>query len=186
MNPIIEIIDNLFADGKDVRAQILAGAFGDVTSPIDQIVYPAINAEVPEAITVRLHSALSAVMGYAIQANHTFARAMYAGTIAPNQAHSDISMGAYAAHLYLSLDCSMGSGTMFLNHVTQGPVHSADTDVAMVDTNSSTQWEPIVSVQAKFNRLLVHRAECWHIAMPTEGWGDCPENARLVLTCFFD
>ena len=44
-------------------------------------------------------------------------------------------------------------------------------------------WEPTMTVPMRFNRLVLLRPWLWHTAGP--GFGDRPENARLVYLLFF-
>lgn len=44
-------------------------------------------------------------------------------------------------------------------------------------------WEPITHIPMRYNRLLLLRPWLWHTAGP--GFGDRPENGRLVYLMFF-
>ena len=118
---------------------------------------------------------------------HTiFARATYAGLAAENKIHSDLVMGSFAAHVYLSLDWPAGSGTSFWTNKLLGMRHTAGMDPATIRSNSVEDWDRYLSAQAVFNRMLIHRGDAWHLAEPVGGWGSTPEDGRLVVTCFFD
>lgn len=187
MNPIILIQDQFLVDAAAARDALCAGRFSDIVNPMDGVSYPAINTEVPQALAHELVSGLQFLLGRRIAVRHLFARAMFAGMSATNKVHSDLAMGSrYASQLYLSDHWPDGSGTAFFAHKLHGHVHTERTPVAEIDCNDLDQFQRSVTVQACTNRLLVHRGDCWHLAEPIGGWGDRPENSRLVLTCFFD
>jgi hypothetical protein len=45
------------------------------------------------------------------------------------------------------------------------------------------KWERVMNVPMRFNRLVLLRPWFWHTAGP--GFGDRPENGRLVYLMFF-
>ncbi|HEU4956574.1 MAG TPA: DUF6445 family protein, partial [Sphingomicrobium sp.] len=44
-------------------------------------------------------------------------------------------------------------------------------------------WQPLTHIPMRYNRLLLLRPWLWHTAGP--GFGDKPENGRLVYLMFF-
>lgn len=186
MNPILNIQDNFLCDFNNTRERVLAGVFDDVVSPVDAITYPAINKDLPQDVAHEMASGIAFFLGRQPEIRTIFSRAMHAGMHAPNKIHSDVIMGAYAAHIYLSTEWPDGAGTSFWSHKRFGMRHSPELDTTQIDSNDVSQWERYMLVQAKANRFLMHRGDAWHLAEPIGGWGDRPDNSRVVITAFFD
>lgn len=186
MNPVISIQDRAFRHVDAVRADVLAGKFADITSPLDGVVYPAIQKELPPEALVEFADGIAFLMGRRPTVKAAFARATYAGLVATNKIHSDLIMGTYAAHVYLSHEWPDGAGTSFWSNKHVGMRHRPEIDPEIIRPNEPADWERYLSVQAKYNRILIHRGDAWHLAEPVGGWGKTPEDGRLVLTCFFD
>lgn len=185
MNPIIDIRDNFFRDIGAVRDGVLSMPFGDVVNQQDGLVYPGISAPPPAAV-VELRNGVEFLLGRDIEPRTVFCRATYGGMVASNKIHSDLIMGTYAAHVYLSPEWPTGAGTSFFANKKLGMRHRSDVPPERVRPNHPEDWERYCSVQAKLNRLLVHRGDAWHLAEPVGGWGSSPADGRLVITMFFD
>ena len=189
MQPIIGIFDDFLLKPDESIASVLAGPYEDYHSPVDGVVYPAINKEVPDDLGLEMIQKLAFLMRRELRDLDVvtlFSRAMFHGMSAPNKIHSDVIMGRYAAHLYLSKDWPEGAGTSFWRHREQGATHTDRTKLELMDHNDLSQWERVVTVQGKRNRLLIHHADHWHLAEPIGGWGGSPGDARVVITCFFN
>lgn len=187
MNPIIHIQDDFFENGLKARKAILSTPFIDVTSPIDNITYPHINLNIPKKIVAELTKKIESIMDSKIEIKFLFGRTMIKGRSVPNKVHSDITMGEYSALVYLSLNWPTNdSGTGFYKHDTEGFKADSCTDLSKIDSNSMEHWTKYLHCQAKFNRILIHKADYWHMAEPQDAWGDSPKNGRLVLTVFFN
>ena len=115
-----------------------------------------------------------------------------------------IDPAAYSGILYLSRpeDCAKpdAGGTDFFRHrrtglesVPQDPARIAASgygdinalieDVVNKDTTLPAKWERTMRVPARFNRLLLFSPWQFHNAAP--GFGQTPEDARLVMLLFF-
>lgn len=188
MRPTICILDDAFIDISAAREEIVSGYFQDYLSPWDGVTYPGINTTIPTWIRSRLLRHLQDITDDTVEIKALFARVTTEGLNAPHKVHSDKIMGHYSAHLYLSTDWPLGSGTSFWQHVTEGAFHTDATDVARVakDANDLTQWQIKFLASGRFNRLVVHDARLWHCAEPIGGWGSDAEDGRVVMTCFFN
>lgn len=188
MNPIISIYDDFFSNPAAVRSAVLAGEFADITNQADGVVYPGISVP-PRAVQEELISGVTFIMlslnAGRVVPGSIFCRATYANMVARNKIHSDVVMGTHAAHVYLSKEWPDGAGTTFFTNKTQGMRHTQDTDVDAVRPNEPADWAKYCSVQAAYNRLLIHRGDAWHLAEPVGGWGTSPADGRLVATMFF-
>ena len=51
------------------------------------------------------------------------------------------------------------------------------------DSLDDSQWQLTTHIPMRFNRLVLLRPWLWHTAGP--GFGDRPENGRLVYLMFF-
>ena len=189
MQPLIGIFDDFLADPDRAIESVLAGSYEDYLSPADGVTYPAINRNLPQAVGLEVMQKLAYLMRRDLRdldVRTIFSRAMFQGMAAPNKVHSDVIMGKYAAHLYLSKEWPDGAGTSFWRHREQGAIHHDRTKLDQMDCNDLTQWERVVTVQGKRNRMVVHHADHWHLAEPVGGWGESPGDARVVITCFFN
>jgi len=189
MRPVLAVFDGFFRDPEQVRRDILAGPFADVCNPVDGVSYPDINIEVPPYVSEYVVTRLEEIFSAKVNPKVIFARLTRAtGRKAPHAVHSDRIMGQYSAHVYISREWPEGAGTSFWTHVTEGSRHDENTDIDLIakDYNDLSQWEKTINCQGLFNRVLIHDACFWHCAEPIGGWGDSPENGRVVLTCFFD
>ena len=102
--------------------------------------------------------------------------------------------------LYLSRNEDSIGGTDFFRHIRtnsdRAPVYKEElaekgyksfdemhADIIEKDSNDDSKWELTTRVPMRFNRLVLLRPWLWHTAGP--GFGDRPENARLVYLMFF-
>ena len=103
--------------------------------------------------------------------------------------------------LYLSRPEDIVGGTEFFRHKASGldrfPFNRDELDghgfttaaqahAALIerDGTNHSAWDLLMSVPMRFNRLLLLRPWLFHTAGP--GFGDCPENGRLVYLMFFN
>lgn len=186
MTPILTVQDHFFRDIEATRARILDGEFVDIANPFDGAVYPAIRSDIPAEVAHEMASGIEFFMGRPPVIKAIFSRATYEGLVAENKIHSDVVMGTYAAHAYLSREWPAGAGTSFWTNKTAGMLHKPSLDVSTIRTNHIEDWDRYLLVQAAFNRMVIHRGDAWHLAEPIGGWGKTPEDGRLVLTAFFD
>jgi hypothetical protein len=102
--------------------------------------------------------------------------------------------------LFLTLDEDAHGGTDFFRHretnTLRAPVYPEDwaawggrnrdqfwKEVVVPQTNDPTKWELVRRVPMKFNRLVLFRPWQWHNATP--GFGDRPENGRLIYVLVY-
>lgn len=103
--------------------------------------------------------------------------------------------------LYLSRPEDCRGGTDFFRHIRTGTDRAPTgpeqlrahgyssseemlTDIVAADGMDETRWERTMQVPMRFNRLVLLRPWLWHTAGP--GFGDTPENGRLVYLLFFE
>lgn len=108
--------------------------------------------------------------------------------------------GYWSGILYLSRPGDCTGGTDFFRHrrtntdrrpmndqevaaLGYGTYAESEHDIVGRDTLDPAAWEKTMTVPMRFNRLLLLRPWLWHTAGP--GFGDRPENGRLVYLLFF-
>lgn len=188
MNPIVLIKDEFLKDANQFKAKLIELGFGDVVSPVDGVKYPGICMLKEQSIVDDISRSLNSLIlsedciqekYEEIKVNYLFARIMKKNHNSPHIVHEDSLMGKYSALVYLNEPDEISRhGTAFYTHLTN--------EIQESDYKSLYNWSDYLFVKAKFNRLLIHKSEYYHAALPSYGFGEQPENARMVLTCFFD
>lgn len=179
-NPIICIEDNFFKDFEKVRADLWQCEFSDLTLSQDGITYPYICDQLPSGIEYEFLYKLGSLLGVNISPRFLFARAMPEGTRAPGKLHSDRNYGTFTAHVCFSAGAA---ATSFMVGKELG--YTATETTKQEDLERDTFSQYLLAIHEP-NRLLVHHAAHFHCAEPESGFGTLKNDARLVLTCFFD
>lgn len=110
------------------------------------------------------------------------------GQAEPNFIHTDLDLGAWTGVLYLNPRPSEGDGTTFWRHRASG----AEVSLAVTEAERAAesrvwrepdQWEPLTTVPAVFNRLVLFEAGCFHSRALREnvGPGDEPRLTQIVF-----
>jgi hypothetical protein len=118
----------------------------------------------------------------------TFLRLSPGGQHEPNYIHTDRDMGDWTAILYLNPEPARGDGTTFWRHLPTDSLESVTNDTqALVDEHARfrdpSQWEPIVHVGARFNRLVLFPAGRFHSRALFDNYGT-GADARLIQVVF--
>lgn len=130
--------------------------------------------------------------------SHAKCRITLAADIGRAKVHVDRSH--WSGILYLSRPQDCRGGTDFFRHrrtnTDRAPINEDEMramgyasmaemheDIIEKDSNDDSAWELIMRVPMRFNRLVLLRPWFWHTA--GEGFGDRPENGRLVYLMFF-
>ena len=130
--------------------------------------------------------------------SHAKCRLTLAGDQGRAKVHIDNSH--WSGILFLSRPEDCRGGTDFFRHLpTNSDRAPADQDeltargyadfeemhreIIEKDSVDDSKWERIMQVPMRFNRLVLLRPWLWHTAGP--GFGDRPENGRLVYLMFF-
>ena len=109
--------------------------------------------------------------------------------------HSDRESGANTCVCYLT-DHADEYGTAFYRHKTTGllemPSFAAMRDAGTFDelkadmvSRDPDKWEQVDFVRGRKNRALIFPAPMFHSRLPTGGFGDSPETARIVWVSHF-
>lgn len=130
--------------------------------------------------------------------SHAKCRLTLASDVGRAKVHIDQSW--WSGILYLSRPEDCRGGTDFFRHRRTGSerapfdpreaqamgyesMEAAHRDIIERDSNDDDAWEATMRVPMRFNRLVMLRPWLWHTA--GEGFGDTPENGRLVYLMFF-
>jgi hypothetical protein len=130
--------------------------------------------------------------------SHAMCRLTYAHDKGKAKVHIDPSH--WSGILYLSRPEDSQGGTDFFRHIRTNTdraifekedmaAHGYDSikamteDIIAKDGLDDSKWEKIMQVPMRFNRLVLLRPWLWHTAGP--GFGDRPDNGRLVYLMFF-
>lgn len=182
------VIDDFLSQFAELQAYAKTAEFTDVVNEFDGVTYPLICADIPEAIKESIFSGIELAMGNFSKPT-TFMRRSPAGVPCPHQVHSDLSMGTHSLMLYLNDEEHCEGGTSFLSHRLTGigynPQIPEVVDVVTADQNKPEAWDVREFVLMRPNRAVIFDAARLHRAEPIGGFGDTPENTRVVLTCFF-
>ncbi len=181
------IMDNFLKTFSQLREHAVQADYSGVTNPADGVLYPDITADIPVEVLEDVQSSLDKFMGWQVGINTIFMRLTSKNTKgAPHQAHTDAIMGDFTLLLYLQ---DGPGGTSFVRHKTIGlhsqPANDAEAEIWRRDTNIPDAWEITEMVAMKSNRANIVPSYKMHRAEPVGGFGEGPEDGRIVLTAFF-
>jgi len=197
MHTTMLIVDDFFDNATDLREAALR-----LTYPEQEGAFPGRNSL--ERINVTgLHEQVSRLLNEPLvpmtpPESHAKFRLTLAKDKGRGKVHIDPSH--WSGILYLSREEDCRGGTDFFRHIRtntdRAPLtkpeldahgySSADEmnlDIIGKDGTDDSKWERTMTVPMRFNRLVLLRPWLWHTAGP--GFGDRPENGRLVYLMFF-
>lgn len=117
------------------------------------------------------------------------------------KANVHVDESHWSGILYLSPDEYCQGGTDFFRHKPtdsdRAPMDETElgeyglekpeevfTKIIGPDTHDESKWERIMTIPMRYNRLVLLRPWLWHTA--GAGFGDGPENGRLVYLMFYN
>ena len=191
------IVDDFLNNARDLRERAL-----QLTYPEQEGAFPGRNSLERIAID-GLDQAVSRLVGEPLVPvspleSHAKCRLTLASDMGRAKVHIDNSH--WSGILYLSRDEDSSGGTDFFRHLRtnsdRAPVYKEElagrgyqsfdemhADIIEKDSNDDSKWKLTTHVPMRFNRLVLLRPWLWHTAGP--GFGDAPENGRLVYLMFF-
>ncbi len=192
------IVDDFLGNANELREQALR-----LTYPEQQGAFPGRNSR--ERIGIEgLDQAVSRLVGEPLKPvspleSHSKCRLTLATDTSKAKVHIDPN-SHWSGILYLSKDEDSSGGTDFFRHIRtnsdRAPVYKEElaargyssfdemhADIIEKDSVDDSKWERTTHVPMRFNRLVLLRPWLWHTAGP--GFGDRPENGRLVYLMFF-
>ena len=191
------IVDDFLNNANDLRQRSL-----DLTYPEQEGAFPGRNSQ--ERINIDgLDDAVSRLVGEPLLPvspleSHAKCRLTLASDTSRAKVHIDNSH--WSGILFLSRDEDSTGGTDFFRHIRtnsdRAPVYPEEfaargyasfdemhADIIEKDSVDDSKWELTTRVPMRFNRLVLLRPWLWHTAGP--GFGDNPDNGRLVYLMFF-
>ena len=191
------IVDDFLNNANELRQQAI-----DLVYPEQEGAFPGRNSA--ERININgLDEAVSRLVGEPLLPvspllSHAKCRLTLASDTGRAKVHIDNSH--WSGILYLSRDEDCQGGTDFFRHIRtnsdRAPVYAEEfaargyasfdemhADIVERDSHDDSKWELTTHIPMRFNRLVLLRPWLWHTAGP--GFGDQPDNGRLVYLMFF-
>lgn len=172
----VQVYDGILSDVAAYRAAALAStfqtyhfgplAFHGIALPPSSEALAWIGRERPDLPPVTL----------------TFLRQSPEGQQEPNYVHTDGDMGSWTGILYLTEHPAEGDGTTFWRDRETGAIEASALDAPIWP--DPDRWEPIYTVEAVPNRLLIFPAALYHSRALRANYGTTPETARLIQVIF--
>lgn len=113
-----------------------------------------------------------------------------------NYVHADHTCASLACVYYLNRPVDCRGGTAFWRHKKFGwdqmPTQAQLDEVGYTleeirkDWLDKEAWEMVTLAGMKHNRLIVYPTQAFHSRWPWEGFGDTPDNSRLIWCGFFN
>lgn len=192
------IIDDFLADPHAARAAALALRYDPAEKRGN---YPGLMSHAPLSVG-GMEAAASRIAGEALIAAQDTTHGHCRLTLKNDKGVTGVHIDPchYSGILYLSLPEHCRGGTDFFRHRRTGldavprdlarigqagyaDINALVEDVVNRDTRSPSKWERSFTAPMRFNRLILFSPWMFHNAAP--GFGDRPENGRLIQTLFF-
>ena len=183
------IIDDFLSGFESFRDSLDSHIFSGVKSPVDDIFYSGVSADVPKSVSDNIKSKLDSYFGN-VEIKFQFMRISQEGVFAPHEAHNDASMADYSMMLYLNRleDCQ--GGTSFVSHIEEGmkfgPIDDKQFNIWESDNKDQSKWFVDDMAEMKPNRAVIFESDRMHRSEPVGGFGKTTKDARLVLVTFFN
>lgn len=187
--------DSFAHDALEVRNAVVEGQFTTETGP-DGAQYTGISQyQVPHWF-----SRIAELIGRDIEPKLSCFRLNLKGELPHSWVHSDDICAKYASVLYLNLPEQCQGGTAFWKHneldidrltSREELQRNGIDDVAFYsqmdrDWKELRFWEQVRFMPMQFNRFITYPTCLFHSRFPFEGFGDVPEDGRLIWICFYD
>ena len=171
------ILDDVLPDPVAYRDAALALPFGNVTLGDDT--FRGIAAAQSPALPIAFERSVPEP----IEATLSFFRLSPLGQQEPTYLHSDAAMGDWTGILYLNPDPPEGDGTVFWERLSTGHRYGIWDEGTERASKNLSLWAPWELVPAKFNRLLIFRADLYHSRALPGNYGE-GDRARLIQVVF--
>lgn len=196
MRPSLLQIEGFAPDAPEVREAVIGQGFGTEKGP-DGLDYTGIcRHEVPH-----WHDLIAQAVGRPITMKLSFFRLTLKDELPHCWVHSDeLCQAKMAGLLYLNLPGQCTGGTAFWRHTAlEVEALPGREELAQRGINAEwyyrmmnrewkdlTFWAQVGFVGMRFNRFITYPVSRFHSRYPFEGFGQTPQDARLVWTCFYD
>jgi hypothetical protein len=196
--PSLIILDDFLADPDRARQQALRFRYDRSKKNGN---YPGVLSDLPLPIT-GLASSVSKILGVEVEPAAGTVHGHLRLTLKQEKGLSGVHIDPafYSGILYLSAPEHCRGGTDFFRHRRTGlervpgdplaiaragydDVNDLIEDVVNKDTLSASRWERTFTAPMRFNRLILFSP--WMFHNSGSGFGNSPENGRLVYLMFF-
>ncbi len=202
MHTSLMIIDDFLDNAEEFRKMALGLEYPTLET---KTAYPGRNS-LQRVQIPGLDEQVSRLLHVRLRPKQGSGHARFRITLANDSGIADVHMddSHWSGIYYLSKTENCAGGTEFFRHKptgtdralnepsdieqlgvkTQQEANQIFNDILLNDSNDRSQWEKIMEVPMRFNRLILFRPWLWHTAGP--GFGDRIENGRLVYLLFFE
>lgn len=180
MQPLI--FDDFLPNAVELREGVLNEGFGPFQ--FGPTTYQGINVSFP---MWPIWDAIETALGTNIKEAQGFFRVSDKDHKLDTYIHADLVFAKWAAILYLTPDELLSNqrcGTAFWKHLATSKVTH---DLELVkDWQNEDLWEMTNVSDMRWNRCIIYPTQYFHSPWPFQGWGDKPENARMIWGGFFN
>ena len=202
MHTSLVIVDDFLDNAEEFRKMALGL---DYPSLETKTAYPGRNS-VQRVQIPGLDEQVSRLLHVRLRPKQGSGHARFRITLTDDKGIADVHMddSHWSGIYYLSKPEDCFGGTEFFRHKRTGTDRALNepsdirqlgvqtkeeanqifNDILLQDSNDRSQWEKLMDVPMRFNRLILFRPWLWHTAGP--GFGDTLENGRLVYLLFFE
>lgn len=192
------VLDDVLPNARQLRETALGL---DYPEPGPDEHYPGRNSARPLRLP-ELESRIESIVGERL-APGTPDHGKFRITLGSDSSDTDVHVDEchWSGIYYLSRPEDCQGGTDFFRHKGTGADHAPYSQKHLSDwgfasyrefvervskphSKDRSQWEHLMRVPMKFNRLILFRPWLWHTAGPA--FGDRPENARLIYLMFMN
>jgi hypothetical protein len=177
----LSVVDDFLPGAIDFRESALDATYGSLSYGSEVYERMSVTGSKEESI-VKPH--IERVVGFPIEPVASYWRLSGVGESTGMgfdwRVHADDSVAAYSCVLHLSAPGLERGGTAFWRPLDANRV------VTLADFMDPSLWSLDLMVNMQFNRGILFDARMVHSAQPIAGWGETPEESRLVWACFFN
>jgi hypothetical protein len=189
----LTLVDDFLSPEKalEVRENALAAGFKDIEFMGGIYQGTGLDYNPPE-----LQQAIEQIFGKPVKIHISAFRCGHEKTTLHVNIHSDNVIASMAGVYYLNLPDQCVGGTAFYSLKETGwdamPTQEVldasghDLDWLRDKWTNPRAWDLISLAGMKFNRFIFYPTQMFHSRFPLNGWGNRPEESRLVWTVFFD
>ena len=197
----IQIIDDFFENPDEIRELALKMSYPEQ----NESNFPGRNS-LQRLDVSEIDNVISGLVGTRLKPMTQLSHGKFRITLANDKGLGDIHLdnSHWSGILYMSKDIKAQSGTDFFRHIPTNTdsmllndaqieklgwkdreeANKRVNEIVKAHSNDRTQWEHIMRVPMKYNRLLLMRPWLWHTAGP--GFGSSLEDGRLVFLLFYE
>lgn len=177
-------VDNFFDDFDSIREKVLTRDFSDGFNTADGVTYPHLSTDIPKCLNDQIVESIGSPV-------EQFLRMSPSGVIAPHPIHSDTLQSEVTLLVYFNAPPDgVSAGTAIVKHKETGlietPRNQEELSIWQASYQRPDDWEIVHLFEMVPNRAVMFDSRLMHMAMPVDGFGETPADARLIYGAFFD